>query len=188
MNNTALIIVDMVYDFTNPLGKVYYPKTEEIIPSILELLSACRKNNCLIVFMQHRYRENKFDTNLLNMRPCCIEGSGGEEIDERFHVNKDTEYIIPKRRYSSFFGTDLDLVLRENKIKQIIVAGTKTNNCINATVLDANYLDYDTYVVKECVATSDDQTNEIYLRDMGKYLCNVISLESALGRLELGEL
>ncbi|MBE0700551.1 MAG: cysteine hydrolase [Acholeplasmataceae bacterium] len=186
MNKTALIIVDMLHDFAHPDGLVFYPKNQEILPAIQHLLTTCRVADFLIIFMQQRYRKNKPDRNLNQMRPCCIEGSGGEKIVSELTVDHIKDYIIPKRRFSSFYGTDLDLVLREHGIKRVIIVGTKTNCCINATVLDAHYLAYDVVVVRDCVGTSDDVTNEIYLRDMERYLCDVLSLEETVKQIKAG--
>jgi nicotinamidase-related amidase len=176
MSRTALIVVDMVYDFTNPDGLVYYPQNREILPKISQLIEECRKEESLIVFMQHCYRKDKLDKNLINMRKNCIEGTGGENIDESLTVLPQ-DYVIKKRRYSAFFGTDLDLVLREHDVKKVIVVGTKTNCCIRATVTDAYNLDYEVFVVRECVATNDPTVNEVHLTDIDKYLGHVVDLE-----------
>lgn len=177
MTRTALIVVDMVFDFTHPDGLVFYPQNREILPKIAEVIDYCHKKNHLVIFMQHSYRANKPEKNLLNMRPNCIEGSGGDAIDPALPLDKEKDYVIKKRRYSAFFGTDLDLVLRENGIKRVVVVGTKTNCCIRATVTDAYYLDYDTVVLRDCVATNDDVVNEVHLTDIGKYFGAVISSE-----------
>lgn len=70
---------------------------------------------------------DKYDRNLETMRPNCIEGSGGELLDPLLPVDEKRDYIIKKRRYSAFYGTDLDLVLREHGIESVVVVGTKTN-------------------------------------------------------------
>lgn len=187
MPESALIIVDMVKDFTDPRGKVFYPQNREIIPRIKELLEGCRKAGMCIVFMQHRYRKGKPDSNLSSMRECCIEGSEGVEIDDELRP-RENEYVIPKRRYSSFYGTDLDLVLRENGVKNCIIVGTKTNCCINATAIDSYYREYGTYVVSDCVGTNDETTNQIYLRDISKYIGTVLDSGEILNRIEEGQL
>lgn len=176
MSKSALIVVDMVYDFTNENGLVYYPQNKDILPKISEVIDCCRKNDSLIIFMQHRYRQGKPDKNLLNMRPNCIEGTGGENIDDSLDVRPE-DYVIQKRRYSAFFSTDLDLVLREHDIKNVVIVGTKTNCCIRATVSDAYHLDYNVFVVKECVATNDETVNRVYLNDFNKYFGRVIGMD-----------
>jgi nicotinamidase-related amidase len=122
------------------------------------------------------------------MRPSCIEGTKGIELDESLDINYDKDYIIQKRRYSAFYGTDLDLVLRENKIENVILTGTKTNCCIRSTVHDAYYNNYNVYVVKECVATNDEVVNNVHLSDIDKYYGNVVTIEEYKKLLKEGSL
>ena len=140
MSKSALIIVDMVRDFTDPNGLVYYPQNREILPQIRKVL------------------------------------------------DEEKDYVIQKRRYSGFFGTDLDLVLRENGVENVIIVGTKTNCCIRATVTDAFYLDYNPYVVKECVATNSEVVNEVHLTDIDKYLGDVVDMNTLFTMLDEGKL
>lgn len=172
---TALIIVDMVYDFTDPNGLVFYPQNREVLPKIAEVLEFCRTQEIQVIFMQHTYRAHKYDKNLVNMRPNCIEGTGGNAIDSLLMVDPVKDYVIQKRRYSGFFGTDLDLVLRENKIEHVVIVGTKTNCCIRATVTDAYYLDYHAIVLSDCVATNDPVVNDVHLTDIRKYFGTVLT-------------
>lgn len=187
MNKSALIVVDMVKDFTDPEGLVYYPQNREILPRIAEVVEKCRNHGMEIIFMQHCYRKDKPEKNLLNMRPNCIEGSGGEDIDALLGVDNAHDYVIKKRRYSAFFGTDLDLVLRENGVKNVIVVGTKTNCCIRATVTDSYYLDYNTIVLRDCVATNSEQVNEVHLEDIRKYLGTVLTSDELFAKMKAGE-
>lgn len=188
MSKTAFIIVDMVKDFTDEKGLVFYPQNRELLPKIKEVLEQCRKQGILVIFLQHCNRKGKMDRRAAAMRPNCIEGSGGEEIDPMLEVDAEKDYVIKKRRYSGFFGTDLDLVLRENGIKNVILAGTKTNCCIRATVTDAFYLDYNCYVVSDCVATNSQVVNQVHLEDIGKYFGKVVDRETLFQMLDRGEL
>ena len=127
MSKSALIIVDMVRDFTDPNGLVYYPQNREILPQIRKVLDKCREKGLLIVFMQHCNRKGKVDRKAQAMRPNCIEGTFGVEIDPMLPVDEEKDYVIKKRRYSGFFGTDLDLVLREMGVGNWFMLGRKTN-------------------------------------------------------------
>jgi nicotinamidase-related amidase len=178
----------MVKDFTDPEGLVFYPQNREILPNIKCVLDECRKHDMLVIFMQHSYRINKFDKNLRNMRPNCIEGTGGDAIDTMLDVDAEKDYVIKKRRYSGFFGTDLDMVLRENNIRNVIIVGTKTNCCIRATVTDAYYLDYNPIVVSDCVATNDEVTNQVHLTDIKKYFGKVVTSQELFELMDKGGL
>jgi len=102
--------------------------------------------------------------------------------------NEITDYKVYKRRYSSFFGTDLDLILREHDIKNTIIVGTKTNCCIRATVHDAYYLNYNVVVVEDCVATNDELVNKVHLTDIRKYFGLVMKTDELFNSLDGGEL
>jgi nicotinamidase-related amidase len=188
MSKAALLIVDMVKDFTDPQGKVFYPENRIILPRIQRVLEECRRHNLLVIFLRHSYRQHKPDRNLVEMRPNCIEGTGGDEIDPMLTVDPVKDYVIKKRRYSGFFGTDLDLVLRENKIETVILTGTKTNCCIRATATDAHNLDYNVYVVADCVATNSDVVNQVHLEDIRKYLGRVVTSEELFQLLAEGKI
>ena len=194
MAKTALIIVDMVRDFTDPEGLVFYPENQKILPRIKKVLDESRKHELLIVFLQHCNRKDKVDKNnvefeptLLSSEPIAV-GTFGIEIDPMLEVDEKKDYVIRKRRYSGFFGTDLDLVLRENEVENVVVVGTKTNCCIRATVTDAFYLNYNPYVIRECVATNSETVNEVHLTDIDKYLGKVIDMNTFSKMLEEGQL
>lgn len=188
MKTSALVIVDMLRDFTDPAGAVYYPQNREILPRIRVLLEAFRRQRQLIIFLQQYTRPEKPDSKAANMRPNCFVGTWGAEIDPLLLVDERRDYVIPKRRYSGFFATDLDLVLREHEVKRVVIVGTKTNCCIRATVTDAFYLNYDPIVIADCVATNSDVVNQVHLEDIRKYFGEVISSEECIARLERGEL
>lgn len=183
---SALVIVDMVKDFTTPEGLVYYPQNREVLPRIAALLARWREAGRLVVFLQHRNRAGKPDEKAVQMRPNCVEGTTGVEIDDMLEVDPVRDYVIQKRRYSGFFGTDLDLVLREHAVKTVVVVGTKTNCCIRATVTDAFYLNYDPIVVRECVATNSDVVNQVHLEDIEKYLGRVVGEQELYEMLDEG--
>jgi nicotinamidase-related amidase len=186
MKKSALIVVDMVADFTSPDGLVYFPENEGILPRIADVADECRKNGALIVFMRHSYRKDKPDKNLVKMRKNCIEGSGGDELAPSLAVDEARDYVLKKRRYSAFFGTDLDLILRENGVTDVIIVGTKTNCCIRATVTDAYNLNYNVVVLSDCVATDSPVVNDVHLSDIAKYLGEVITSGELSERFERG--
>ena len=186
MNSTALLVVDMVKDFTDPQGAVFYPQNREILPRIAALVEHCRDAGKLIVYLQHCNRAGKTDEKAAAMRPNCVEGTGGEELDPMLTLDTRRDYVIKKRRYSGFFGTDLDLVLRENHIKNTVIVGNKTNCCIRATVTDAFYLNYNPIVIRECVATNSETVNKVHLDDIQRYLGTVTTLTEFYEKMNCG--
>ncbi|WP_440897682.1 cysteine hydrolase family protein [Amphibacillus sp. Q70] len=175
--DAALIVIDMIYDFVNPNGAVYYENNRKILPRVIETINRGRKNNTLIIYIQHSHRKDKYDVKTLTGRPNSIAGTGGDELDPSLPIDYEHDYILKKRRYSAFYYTDLDLILREHVINKLYIVGTKTNNCVRSTVEDAYHLNYQVNVIGDCVATDNDEVNQIYLRDIDRYYGKVVSRE-----------
>jgi nicotinamidase-related amidase len=88
--------------------------------------------------------------------------------------------IIPKRRYSAFFETNLDERLAELQPDKIIIVGDCTNICVLYTAADARYRDYTVEVPADCVATFDADAHKFALRQMRTVLgANVTGLSAA---------
>ncbi len=65
-----------------------------------------------------------------------------------------TDYIIPKRRYSAFFGTDLEILLKGLKAETLLLCGGLTDVCVHYTFVDGHQHDYFCRVIEDCVAGS----------------------------------
>nr|CAB3504768.1 unnamed protein product [Digitaria exilis] len=76
----------------------------------------------------------------------AMKGSKGAELADGL-VIKEQDYKLVKTRFSSFFATNLDSVLKTSGIKNLVVVGVQTPNCIRQTVFDAVALDYEKVTV-----------------------------------------
>ena len=97
----------------------------------------------------------------------------------------DGDYYIPKRRYSSFFQTDLDLTLRELGVTTLIAVGCDTNICVLHTLADAYYLGYETIVVEDATTTflcgTQEAGIEHFVKCFGSQIVSVDGLATMLG-------
>ena len=92
------------------------------------------------------------------MREYHCPSCGAEVIAELQPSERD--YVVPKRRYSGFFQTDLDMLLRELGVETVVMTGLHTHMCVRHTSADAYSLGYDVVVAKEA---TDSFTEEDYL-------------------------
>lgn len=182
MSKQAVLVIDAVRDFTDSAGKVSYPEAAGIVPHIDRLVRAARKRGILIIWVIDSHRPGKSDWELEWVRPHCEEGTPGVELTPPL-APAEEDYVINKRRYSAFVGTDLDLILRDNHIDTLFLAGTKTNVCIRATAQDAFSHNYRVIVPRECVSTDKPHLHEANLEDIDRYMGQVISLDEALAAL-----
>jgi nicotinamidase-related amidase len=79
---------------------------------------------------------------------------------------RDDDYVIVKRRYSGFIGTDLQILLRGLKAETLILVGGLTNICVHYTFADGHQSDYHCRVVEDCVAGSSIEAHDAALANM----------------------
>lgn len=168
--HTALIVVDMQNDFCSPGGcfdgleSSSMEMMQPCIDRLSGLLEAARRARTMIVYIQATNYPNyifKSPASLAYLiesldpdRPqICIEGGWGHRIVDRLKPLPE-EIIIKKHRHSSFAGTELDMLLRSNGIKTVIITGVATERCVLATVCGAIASDYYVVVATDCVTSA----------------------------------
>ena len=93
------------------------------------------------------------------------------------------DYVLVKPRFSAFFHTGLDLILRRLGVQSVLLAGTTTPNCIRTTCYDALSLDYDVVVLSDCTSSVTNEVQRANLEDMariGAKICTVDELSSLI--------
>ncbi|HSW36446.1 MAG TPA: isochorismatase family cysteine hydrolase [Candidatus Limnocylindrales bacterium] len=164
----ALLIVDMVVDFIDKKGALYIgPGAEDVVLAIKSRLDEYRSAGELVIFLcdRHVYDDQEFTM----FPPHSLEGTEGSEIVPEL-APLPGERIIYKRRFSAFFGTDLDLTLREKGISDLELVGVVTNICILYTAAQARMLSYRVTVPIDAVTSFDQDAHRFALQEMGKTL------------------
>ncbi len=160
----ALIIIDLLNDFIKPQGALYIgDHVQPLIPFCKELIIQKRKENYTIIYSCDTHLEN--DEEFLLFPSHAIQGSWGQKIIEEVAPQKG-DFIVPKRRFSAFFGTDLDLLLRERKIERVEIVGVLTNICVLYTAAWAKMLHYQVAVYRQGLTSNDLQAHEFALKEM----------------------
>ncbi len=164
----VLLVVDMLVDFIDPRGGLYIgPVAESLVAGVKARLDSYRAAGDPVIYICDHHLED--DREFEMFPPHGIEGSGGEEIIAELSPH-GSERVIAKRRFSAFFGTDLDLTLREKGVKEIEISGCVTNICILYTAADARALNYEVTVPQNAVASFDQEAHNFALQEMKKTL------------------
>ena len=120
---TAVIVVDMVNDFCKPGGAMVLPDYERLVRPQLQVIEAARARGAPVIWVHDEHRRNmRQDRELVKRTPHCVQGGWGTRIIEDLGARED-EIHVTKRRYSAFFGTDLDLTLKDMLVTQLVVIG-----------------------------------------------------------------
>jgi nicotinamidase-related amidase len=158
---TAMIVVDMQNDFVAPGAALETPAAREMVPKLAEALRICRDAGIKIIYTAHVHRRDGCDMGLshdlhpaIANREVLVDGTPGVDIYSEL-APAAGEHVIKKHRYSGFFGTDLDIILREWGVDTVIVSGTTTENCCHATARDAMFRNYRVVFLSDATATYD---------------------------------
>jgi len=128
----------------------------ERAPRVRDLIATCRANDVPVVFIQEVHKPSLIDIGreLDGAEGVhCIEGDPGTELASWLQPRPE-EFVIRKRRYSAFFATELELVLKSYRADTVLLVGGLTDVCIHYTAVDAHQHDYRVRVVTDCVAGS----------------------------------
>jgi nicotinamidase-related amidase len=162
----ATLIIDTQGDFFGHDRLVR--RRAALAKCINELVAASRAGGTPVIWVKQEFAADLSDASLEARRKnirIVIAGSPGAallpELD--FHAS-DT--VIIKKRYSAFFGTDLDRTLARFEPEALVVAGINTHACVRATVIDAYQRDYDVILARECIDSHDEQHHDVSWRYM----------------------
>ena len=166
MPKKALIIVDMLNDFLDKKGALYCGDTARlIIPFIQERLTSYRNHKDLVMYLQDSHDEN--DKEFEKFPKHSVAGTWGCEVIPELSP-QDGERLIPKKRYSGFYGTDLEHVLKSAGIDNVEVVGVCTSICVMDTVGGLANRDYNITVPVKGVADFDPEMHQFSLKRMEK--------------------
>jgi len=163
----AVLVVDMLRGFLEEGYPLYIgAELRKIIPHIMKLLDKELSQGSIIIFLCDNHDPDDLEFEMFP--PHCIVGTAEAEIIPEL-VKYEGE-IIPKKRYSGFYGTNLEDKLLKIKPEKIIICGVLTNICVMHTTADARNRDYEVEIPADCVASPDEAAHRFALEHMDKVL------------------
>lgn len=164
MARKALLVIDMLNDFVDPRGTLYCGEAARaIIPAVEQLMEAFAKDGHLVVMVQDAHAQN--DPEFRMFPPHAVRGTwGGAVIPELPRLPQ--AITVHKTRYSAFFGTDLERILKEYAPEEVWVVGVCTSICVMDTVGDLRNRDYAVVVPSHAVADFDPEFHAFALKRM----------------------
>lgn len=165
MPGNCLIVIDMQNDF---LDRLEASRRANLIEKTNQLIGSFRAAGCPVIWMRQSFRPDLGDA-FLEMRDrriaVVIDGTEGAQIDPGL-ARHDGDTVIVKKRYSAFFGTNLDQVLRDLAPERITLAGVNTHACVRTTAIDAYQRDIRVLLASECIDSHDPEHARISMAYM----------------------
>jgi nicotinamidase-related amidase len=170
----------MQVDFVDPHGLfgtlgIDLSMYEVTRPRLAALLTAARERGVLVVHVQNTALPGRRSDSPAQIRfnlrmheqarrdgaalRYTLPGTPGQDFVPEL-VPVDGEVVVPKYRSSGFWGTNLELVLRSNGIKTVVVGGCTTEGCVESTARDAMFTDHYVVIAEDCVGSDDKDQHE----------------------------
>src|SRR3989338_3713622 len=151
----AVIVIDMLEDFV--YGALKNERAKRIIPNIAKLLALARKNGWLVVYANDAHLPGDPEEKVWG--PHALAGTPGAQVIKELKKKKG-DVVLPKRTYSSFYETGLDLLFRQNGVKEVIITGQHTHICVRHTSADAFARNYDIIIPSDAVESFSDKDHQ----------------------------
>lgn len=173
---TGLLVIDMINDFVT--GEFENERAEKIIPNIKELIDTAKSTNKPVIYVCDTHPEEDYEFSIWGKH--AVSGTKGSEVVPELKPEEE-DYKIEKTKYSGFFDTELDSLLKKLEVDKLVLTGVLTHICIQHTAADAFYREYELIIPKGAVEDVSDDEHEKSLEFIEEnYGANLIDYEKLL--------
>jgi len=180
----ALLVIDMQNFFLSPESPTYTCSGAAVLPVVQKLVRAFRQAGRPVVFTRHVHHPGGLDAGIMEWwwEGMCLEGTPESEIHPGL-APRPGEKVVLKHRYSAFYNTDLETVLRCLEVEQLVITGVMTNLCCESTARDAYFRDYKVFFTADGTGTVSDEMHVASLLNLAFGFALVTSSDRLLARL-----
>jgi len=186
---TAVLVIDMQNEFVEA-GAHYtaYPTSLDIIPNIGRIVSFARENKMPVIWTQSDH-SFPYGGLMLKKYPPIAQEKVLWRNTRSFDIFPDMtqplpgEYRVVKHKYDAFFGTDLDLILRNLKIESLVITGIATDVCCESTARSAFFREYQVAFISDGNSTFDPESHKASLKTINLFFGKVLTADEVLREL-----
>ena len=186
---TAVILVDMINAVAKGAGPPYDPPAnrQAVIDSFVRLVAHCREVGTPLIYITTHRRADNADA------PKTISDIGGtgagnqagtpavQVIDEL--AMQPGDYLVVKPRFSAFYGTNVDGILKSLGTETILVGGISTQRSVEGTARDAKNRDMQCVVVSDCCTAGEEDVHEMTIEHVLPLLVRVRNTDEVIAAL-----
>ena len=183
---SALLVIDMQKFFLDPASPTFTCGGLAIIPSLKQLIQAFREANRPVIYTCHVHHPDRIDAGNMEWwwEGMCIEGSTESKVHEDI-APLPNEKVIFKHRYSAFYNTDLETVLRCLKVEDLVISGIMTNLCCESTSRDAYYRDFRVFFLADSTGSINEEMHLASLLNLAFGFAFVTTTDLIIEQLKL---
>jgi len=168
---SAIIVIDLLKGFFKKNPTLPDPlDATKLFGTVRRVIDTGRQEGVNIVFIKDNFlpEEVPIDKHFKIYGPHCVIGTPDAEVVDELDP-KPGDFQIRKKHYSAFNSTRLDAVLRELDVRRLYFTGAWTEACVQHTVIDAFYFNYEIFVLKDGVSSPHREAHEYALNYMRQY-------------------
>ena len=171
---TAVVAIDYQKECIDAEGVWPIYNKPDLLANAKTALKACRAAGLPIIYTQHWLDPRGTDAlryePLRNGRPThSVAGDPMAELHEDL-TPEASDIVIRKQRWTGFFGTNLELVLRKMDVSHLIMMGVWSEACFETTVWDAIWRDYRITIVRDACSTATELMHMTAILDLANWL------------------
>ena len=170
----ALLVIDLERGFIDESSPLCIHGAAATLPACGQAIAYAREAGVPVFFIHRAYRANGSDVEACRYpgwqaggKPLAPGSTGPGSVETPPEVTpQEGDYVVLKPRFSAFFHTELDLILRRLGVRTLYLTGTTTPNCIRTTCYDGLSLDYNVGILTDCCSSNSDEIQQANMVDM----------------------
>jgi len=180
----ALLVIDMQRFFLDPASPTFTCGGLAILPTLKRLIGSFRAASRPVIYTRHVHHPDRLDAGIMGWwwEGMCLEGSAESEVHDDL-APLPNEKVILKHRYSTFYNTDLETVLRCLKIEDLVISGIMTNMCCESTARDAYYRDYRVFFLADSTGSINEEMHLASLLNLAFGFAFVTTADAVIQQL-----
>ena len=182
---SALLVIDMQRFFLDPASPSFTCGGLAILPNIKKLIQTYRSRHLPVIYTRHVHHPDLLDAGIMGWwwKGMCREGTPESEVHADIAPQQGEKEIL-KHRYSAFYNTDLETILRCLKVEDLVVTGIMTNMCCESTARDAYYRDYRIFFTADGTGSVTEEMHLASLLNLAFGFAWVTTVDSILAELD----
>ena len=170
----ALLVIDLERGFVDESSPLCIRDAAATLPACGQAITYAREEGVPVFFIHRAYRADGSDVEACRYsgwqaggKPLTPGSTGSGSVETPPEVTpQEGDYVVQKPRFSAFFHTELDLILRRLGVRTLYLIGTTTPNCIRTTCYDGLSLDYNVGILTDCCSSNREEIQQANLVDM----------------------
>lgn len=184
LKKSALLVIDMQNFFLDPGSPTFTCGGLAVLPNVKRLIRFYREHKRPVIYTCHVHKKDGSDAGIMGWwwQGMCVEGTEDAKVHPEIKPLPG-EKIIYKHRYSAFYNTDLETILRCLKIENLVLSGIMTNMCCESTARDAYFRDYPVKFMADATGTVSEEMHLASLLNLSFGFADVCTTEEVLNTL-----